>query len=244
MSRIDYYPHYSQPTSEELRAKAAKSAKRESGKGKRLEPVIVTAGGRKIVTTWWGQAWCDNLERYADYASRIDRGKRYVRNGSVIDLKIEKGQILARVQGSRATPYKTQVQIDPLPEDRVSSILEQCGQKLASMDMLISGEFPLEMKELFTAKDGLFPSPKEIHFSCSCPDWAYMCKHVAAVLYGVGVRLDENPLLFFELRGIDVNSFIDVTLAGKVETMLANADRPSDRIIDSSELDGLFGITV
>ena len=98
------------------------------------------------------------------------------------------------------------------------------------------------MQELFQGKDGLFPTPKEISFSCSCPDWALMCKHVAAVLYGVGVRLDEQPLLFFELRGIDAGRFIDVTLANRVEQMLANADCKSPRIISDADAGALFGV--
>ena len=113
---------------------------------------------------------------------------------------------------------------------------------MQNLEELMSGNFPLEMKELFQGQDGLFPTPKEISFSCSCPDWALMCKHVAASLYGVGVRLDEQPLLFFELRGIDVGKFIDVTLASKVDSMLANAEKPSSRIMDSDDVASLFGV--
>ena len=108
--------------------------------------------------------------------------------------------------------------------------------------MLLEGNFPQEMQELFQGKDGLFPSPREISFSCSCPDWALMCKHVAAALYDVGVRLDENPLLFFELRGINVDRFIDVALANKVEEMLANEGKPSSRSIKDEEAMKLFGV--
>lgn len=113
---------------------------------------------------------------------------------------------------------------------------------MENIEQLMSGNFPVEMQELFQGKDGFFPTPKEISFQCSCPDWALMCKHVSAVLYGVGVRLDEQPLLFFELRGIDVGRFIDVTLANKVEEMLANEGKPSDRIIDEADIRGLFGV--
>ena len=98
------------------------------------------------------------------------------------------------------------------------------------------------MKELFQSKEGLFPSAQEISFSCSCPDWAIMCKHVVATLYGIGARFDENPLLFFELRGIDVNRFIDVTLANKVEAMLANSAKVTDRVMGDEEITGLFGV--
>ena len=230
---------YSQPTAAELKKNCAASRKREEKKGKSLEPVKVT--GRQIVKSWWGKAWCENLERYADYESRMERGKRYIRTGAVLDLKIQKGKVLARVQGTRKTPYKIEIRISPLSEEKCQHIIEKCGRKLENLESLLAGNFPEEMQELFQGKDGLFPAPNEISFNCSCPDWALMCKHVAAALYGVGVRLDENPLLFFELRGIDVDRFIDVTLANKVEAMLANEGRPSERIIPEEDVSRLFG---
>ncbi len=234
------FPQYSQPNASELRKKAAESKKKEKAKGKVLEPVVIK--GRSIVNHWWGKAWCDNLERYADYESRLDRGKRYVRTGAVIDLKIQKGKLLARVQGTRKTPYKVEIRISPLSEERCQSIIQRCGRKLENLEALLAGDFPEEMQELFQGKDGLFPAPREISFNCSCPDWALLCKHVAAALYGVGVRLDENPLLFFELRGIEVGRFIDVTLANRVEAMLANAGNRSSRMMDDEEIEGMFGV--
>lgn len=236
----DSSTRYSQPTASEIRKKSAASRKKEQAKGKVLEPVSVQ--GRTIVKSWWGQAWCENLERYADYESRLDMGKRYIRTGAVIDLKIQKGKILARVQGTRKTPYKVEIRISPLSEEKCQSIISRCGKKIENLEELLAGNFPEEMKELFQGKDGLFPTPIEISFTCSCPDWALLCKHVAAALYGVGVRLDEQPLLFFELRGIDVGRFIDVTLANKVEAMLANAEKPSSRIMEEDEVKGLFGV--
>lgn len=232
--------YYSQPTTGELRKKSQASRKKEAKKGNVLEPVIVQ--GRTIAKSWWGKAWCSNLEQYADYESRLERGKRYVRTGAVLDLKIQKGKILARVQGTRKTPYKVEIRISPLSEEKCQGIIQKCGRKLENVEELMAGNFPEEMQELFQGKDGLFPTPKEISFNCSCPDWALMCKHVAAVLYGVGVRLDEQPLLFFELRGIDAGRFIDVTLANRVEQMLANADKKSPRILDDAEVKGLFGV--
>lgn len=240
MSRYWDIGTYSQPTTGELRKKVEVSRKKEAKKGNVLEPVIVQ--GRTIAKNWWGKAWCDNLEQYADFESRLDRGKRYVRTGAVLDLKIQKGKILARVQGTRKTPYKVEIRISPLSEEKCQHIIDKCGKKLENVEALMAGNFPEEMQELFQGKDGLFPTPREISFSCSCPDWALMCKHVAAALYGVGVRLDEQPLLFFELRGIDAGRFIDVTLANRVEQMLANADCISPRIMDDADVMGLFGV--
>ena len=236
--------YFSQPTETELKKNVQNTQKKAVKKGKELHPIIVT--GRAITKSWWGNAWCNNLERYADFESRIDRGRRYVRSGTVVDLQIEKGRVTARVQGSRRLPYKVEVRISPLSEEKFQRIIDRCTQKMANIEQFVNGSFPDEMKELFESRDGLFPEPKEIGFTCSCPDWALMCKHVAAALYGVGVRLDDDPLLFFELRGIDINRFIDVTLASKVDTMLENAllaETTSSRILSGGpDLTGLFGV--
>lgn len=234
--------YYTQPGSSQLKKNAAASKKKASKKGKILNPIIVQ--GRVIAKHWWGKAWCENLERYADYGNRIDRGKRYVRTGTVIDLNMEKGKITAKVQGSRKIPYKVEIRISPLSEEKCQKIMTKCNKKLGNIEALLTGNFPKEMQELFKEKDGLFPSPKEIGFHCSCPDWALMCKHVAAALYGVGVRLDEEPMLFFTLRGIDMESFIDVALENKVEQMLVNSeciDNKNSRILDEVSQKELFG---
>ena len=240
MSRYWEEGFYSQPTTSELKRKSEASRVSAEKKGKRLEPVVIQ--GRKIAKSWWGRAWCDNLERYADYESRLDRGKRYVKTGAVIDLSITKGRIQAKVQGSRKTPYKVEIRISPLSEERCQEILQKCGKRVETLEKLLAGDFPEELKELFTQRGGLFPSSREISFSCSCPDWALMCKHVAAVLYGIGARLDENPSLFFETRGIEMGRFIDVAIANRVERMLKNAGRTSGRTIDEGDIRGLFGI--
>ena len=240
MSRYWDDGFYSQPTTLELKRKLDASRKNAEKKGKVLEPVVIH--GRSVANSWWGQAWCANLERYADFESRLERGKRYVKTGAVIDLKMEKGRIRAKVQGSRKTPYKVEIRISPLSEERCQEIIRKCGQKVENLEKLLAGDFPVELKELFAERDGLFPSPREISFSCSCPDWALMCKHVAAVLYGIGARLDENPSLFFELRGIEVGRFVDVAIANRVELMLKNVGRKSARIIRDAETLELFGI--
>lgn len=231
---------YSQPAASELKRKSEASRKSAEKKGKTLEPVVIQ--GRTIARSWWGKAWCANLERYADYDSRLDRGRRYVKTGAVIDLKIDKGKLSARVQGSRKTPYKVEIRISPLSEERCQEIIAACGRKVETLEKLLTGDFPEELKELFAQKNGLFPAPREISFSCSCPDWALMCKHVAAALYGVGARLDEDPSLFFALRGIEMGRFIDVAIANRVELMLQNTARPSSRIIADGEIRELFGV--
>lgn len=232
--------YYEQPDLNMIRAKADASSEKARKKGKFYDPIIVE--GRNICTTWWGISWCENLERYADYENRIARGKSYVRNGSVIDLKIEPGKVTAKVQGRRATPYSITIKISRLQEEKIDAIMDRCGRKLESLEQLVSGTFPDDMKEIFMEKGGLFPSPMEISFDCTCPDWAMMCKHVAAVLYGIGVRFDRNPLLFFELRGIEIEKFIDTTIQNRVDTMLENVDNRTSRMMDDADLSALFGV--
>ncbi len=232
---------FAQPDTAQLKRNASYTLQKEKKNGKVMEPVRIH--GRKIVTSWWGQAWCDNLEKYADYESRLERGKRYVRTGAVVDLKIQKGKVMARVQGRRKAPYKIEIHISPLSEERCQYAIVACEEKIENLERLLNGDFPEELKELFLGEKGLFPSPKEIGFTCSCPDWALMCKHVAAVLYGIGARFDENPLLFFELRGIDVERFVDVALASHVDKMLEHADVRSERVIEDERWKELFGIS-
>ena len=232
---------YTQPSAAELRKKAKESLSAAKKRGRKYEPIVAKIKRGEICTSWWGHAWCNNLERYADYASRLDRGKGYVRSGAVVDLQIHDGHVSAKVQGRRKTPYNVDIRIGRLSEEVIQSIMDRCSLRIDSMEKLVSGEFPEELKDIFTEKGGLFPSPKEISFSCSCPDWAVMCKHVAAVMYGIGIRFDENPFYFFNLRGIDVERFINVALESRVEQMLENADSRSERIIDA-DLSELFGV--
>lgn len=242
MPRKSYWDqtYYPQPSEYEIRSNVAQTARKAAKKGQALHPVVLS--GRTIAKSWWGKAWCANLERYADFETRLPRGQRYVRSGAVVDLQIQKGRIQARVQGTRKTPYKVEIRISPLSQQRCDEIMDRCSTRVDSLENLLSGSFPESMKDIFLDEGGLFPAPKEISFSCSCPDWAVMCKHVAAALYGVGARLDEDPTLFFSLRGIDTGRFVDVVIANRIETMLANVDKPSDRIIRDSELTELFGV--
>jgi hypothetical protein len=165
-----------------------------------ISPVAVE--GRKIARTFWGEAWCDKLERYSDYANRLPRGRTCVRNGSVVDLQVEPGRVTAIVSGS--TMYDVRVTVGPVPRSRWSAICKDWSSAIDSLVELLQGRFSKGvMTRLCEEKTGLFPSPKDIVFTCSCPDWASMCKHVAAVLYGIGARLDRQPQLLFKLRNVD-----------------------------------------
>ena len=183
------------------------------------------------------------MESYADYDSRIGRGRAYVKSGAVLDLSIAPGEVRAMVQGSQAKPYNIVVRIDPLDRNTWSSITQRCSRKISNLEELASGRFPVELMELFTSKgDGLFPSPKEIKFQCSCPDWAYMCKHVAAVLYGIGARFDEDPMLFFKLRDIDFSELLKKSVEDKMTSMLKNAGTRTARTMVDADTYELFGL--
>ncbi len=224
----------------EKQTKAAK--KLEQLKKKRdVRPIILQ--GSAIARTWWGKSWNQNLERYADYSNRIGRGRSYVRHGAVLDLQIGNGEIRALVQGSKSKPYEILIKIGKLSKNTWEHISSSCAGMLDSVSELLAGDFPQELGELFLQRDaGLFPAPKEIVFECSCPDWASMCKHVAATLYGVGARLDEDATLFFTLRGVDTADLISRTVSNKAESLLEKAAKKSSRIINDADLSALFGI--
>ena len=160
-----------------------------------------------------------------------------------MDLKITRGKVAAKVQGSRVKPYDVEISIDALDSKKWEQVTELCNHRIDSLEQLIEGKFPKELEVLFTDKKyGMFPSPKEIHFACSCPDWAYMCKHVAAALYGIGARLDNNPMLFFALRDIDGQMLIRKSMERKLESMLKNAGKKSKREIAAKDISDIFGL--
>lgn len=225
----------------EKKAKADRQIAKLRKKNPNLAPILIE--GRTIAATWWGKAWNQNLESYADYANRISRGKSYVRNHAVLDLQIQPGEVDALVQGSTSKPYHVEISIDKLDKKRWKNMTQLCNRRIASLEELIAGKFPRELAELFTDHSyGLFPSPKEIHFACSCPDYAYMCKHVAAALYGIGARLDGDPLLLFTLRGVSTDDLIRRSAESRLNAMLKNSGKKTDRVIAADEIEGIFGI--
>lgn len=233
------YPRY--VSVGEKKANAVKQIAKLRKKNINLKPITVQ--GNKLAKTWWGNAWNKNLESYADYSNRIARGRSYVKNGFVLDLQIEKGLVNALVMGTGSKPYSITVIIEPLKTSRWDTIVKACGNKIGSIEELAEGKFPKELESIFSLKgEGLFPSPNEIKFSCSCPDYAYMCKHVAAVLYGIGTRFDEDPVLFFTLRGIDVEKLLKKSVEEKMKSMLKNSDKKTGRVLEDVDVGKLFGV--
>jgi len=239
-----YYDDYGFPryvSVAEKQARARRKLEQLKKKHPDIRPVLIE--GNALVRTWWGKAWNGNLGKYADYANRIGRGRSYVRHGAVLDLQIGPGKVEALVQGSRGSPYTITIKIKPIGEPVWKQIKTACEGQLASLQELLEGRFPKGLAELFTAKGrGLFPAPQEIDFHCSCPDWAYMCKHVAAVLYGIGTRLDEDPGLFFVLRKVKMEDLITQAVRDKSERLLKQAKKKTSRVIDDADLGEVFGI--
>jgi uncharacterized Zn finger protein len=182
------------------RNQAAREAARASERGEPFDPVHIE--GRRIATTAWGRAWCDHIEGFGDYASRLPRGRTYVRNGSVLHLDIRPGEILSRVMGSEL--YEQRIEIEPCRPSVWTRVRRRCAGGIGSLIELLEGRISSEVMAAMTAeKDGLLPDLKQVRMACSCPDWASLCKHLASVLYGLGARLDDRPELLFVLRGVD-----------------------------------------
>jgi uncharacterized Zn finger protein len=220
----------------ERRRKALREMEKRKKQGHAVSPVSVA--GRTIATTFWGKAWCENLEGYSDYANRLPRGRTYVRNGSVVDLQIAPGTIQALVSGSAL--YKVSLKVAPVAKAHWKSICNDCGGTIDSLVELLQGRLSKGvMERICRQKQGLFPSPAEIQLSCSCPDWADMCKHVAAVLYGIGARFDHQPELLFRLRGVDELELL--ASAGKAAPLGKEAPA-ADKRLGGEDLSAMFGL--
>ncbi len=216
------------------RLQALKEVEKLKKKGRLVSPIAIE--GLKIARSFWGKAWCDNLERYSDFENRLPRGRTYVRNGSVVDLQIERGKVEALVSGSEM--YRVKIDISVAAPARWTAICRDCAGSVGSLVELLRGKLSKNvMERVCREADGLFPAPGEIEMSCSCPDWADMCKHVAATLYGVGARLDSDPDVLFTLRG--VNRAELVSTVGADLTLSAGT---SERVLVDDDVAALFGL--
>ncbi len=220
----------------ERRNKAEKAAAKAKKAGAALTPIAPYRGA--IAKTFWGQAWGDNLVRYSDYGNRLPRGRTYVRNGSVIDLQITAGEVRAQVMGSSL--YSVTVTVTTVPEKQWQTICTDCSGSIDSLVELLQGKLSnAVMERICKPGTGLFPAPKEITFNCSCPDWASMCKHVAAVLYGVGARLDQQPEVLFSLRRVEAKDLVNHAGAGLPQSRKRPA---TGKVLDNALLADVFGI--
>lgn len=205
-------------------------------RGEKFEVLPAPTGQKKLCITFWGQAWCRNLDSYQVYESRLPRGRSYLRQGNVYNLEIEAGQLSAVVAGSEL--YDTSIRIQPLPKKQWKQIVELGSGQVGSMLDLLAGKLGDGLMRLLTdPEDGLFPKPKEIRFDCSCPDHADMCKHVSAVLYGVGVMLDTKPELLFILRGVDQAELLSSASSATITDLSADSGD-----LAGADLSAIFGI--
>ena len=222
----------------ERRARSRLAATKLEKKGRKLDPVRLE--GSKIAASFWGKAWCKNLEGYSDFANRLPRGRSYLRNGAVLDLRIAEGRIDALVAGSSV--YKVTLEIDKLSRPRFVSLVSRCKGRIDSVVELLRGELP---EALITAMvdpiGGLFPEPKQMRFRCSCPDSAALCKHIAAVMYGVGARFDKQPETFFTLRSVKLEELVAKSAAAVATPKRRKAGGPSPRK-GRAGLEQIFGI--
>ncbi len=231
MSYYDYWKpyvsvHQRQKTAQSYAAKLAKE-------GEPCRPITVV--GRKIAHTFWGRSWCENLGKYSDFENRLPRGRRYVCNGSVFDLRISAGKIVALVSGSDI--YSISIAIKPAKKKLWEQLKGRCAGQISSLVELLGGKLSDGVMRVMTDPEGgLFPTPDEMEFECSCPDYAYMCKHVAAALYGVGARLDVHPHLLFELRQVDHSELL--AQSGRL-AVAAESDAPA---MTAAALSEVFGI--
>lgn len=222
----------------ERKARLQREIAKRKKKGEPFEPLIAPQGSSKLSKTFWGQAWCKNLEAYQQYESRLPRGRSYLRQGNVYNLTIEPGKLSAVIAGSEL--YDAQITIQPLSKAHWQDIVSACSGQVNSMLDLLAGKLGDGMMQVLTDQErGLFPKPKEIRFDCSCPDFADMCKHISAVLYGVGVLLDTKPELLFTLRGVDQAELLS---HASHATMTGIGDGSTAGDLAGTDLSALFGI--
>ncbi len=204
-------------------------------RGEAIDPVVVEDA--RITHTFWGKAWCTHLESYSDYATRLPRGRSYLRQGAVIHLALTPARIDALVQGSEL--YTVTIDVVPLAKPRWDSLVRACSGRIESTVALLQGKLSDAVMRIVTDREtGLFPAPSEIALACTCPDHAVMCKHVAATLYGIGARLDDRPELLFVLRAVDAIDLIGAAMP----TIGASRKRATG--LARGELSEVFGIAI
>lgn len=226
---------------EKARVQRELDRRRAAGESLRAE---VPAHTRSLSTTFWGQAWNRNLMACSDYESRMPHGRSYFRSGKVLDLDICQGLITATVAGTRI--YSARIAIAPLPRETWNRLKSRCQGKIGGLMELLSGSLSDEvMREVTDPEHGLFPAPRDIKLSCTCPDFAGLCKHLAATLYAVGSRLDAAPALLFTLRGTDPEELLTGSAKEAVAALTSDADTADGArtaALEGLDLTEMFGI--
>jgi uncharacterized Zn finger protein len=163
-----------------------------------------------IGDTWWSQRFIELLESFG-VGSRLQRGRNYARRGQVVELEVEPGVVIAKVQGSRYTAYRVRIRAKTLSEQQWRRVEKAMGSQALPLAKLLAGEMPHDIEDLFAScRLTLFPrSTAELKASCTCPDWANPCKHIAAAYYILAEQFDEDPFLIFAWRGRDKDELLE-----------------------------------
>lgn len=180
--------------------------------------------------TWWGQRWIAALETLGRaYANRLPRGRTYARNGSVTDLTVAPGVVTARVHGSRRTPYRVSLRIPTFTDPQWTAATHALARQLRHAAALLDNRMPEDIDKTLDAVGlSLFPTARELGTTCSCPDEANPCKHVAAVHYTLAHTFDADPFLLPALRGRDRTTLLSAIRAARTGSAEPLPDGPSD----------------
>ncbi|NNE94088.1 MAG: hypothetical protein HKN23_20770 [Verrucomicrobiales bacterium] len=234
---------FSNESKEEIAERIAEEIELRRERGEPFESINTEVKRGHPCTTFWGKAWCENIETYVDFETRLPRGRSYLRAGNVYDLEINEGEIFAYVTGSEI--YEVFILINSLPGPRWDTLKEKVAGKVTNLVDLLTGKLgPGVLSAITDPEEGLFPEPGKIRVDCSCPDYAGLCKHAAAVLYAVGVKLDAEPELFFKLRKVDHRELIAAASeAAATAGDLTTADESAE-VLAAEDLSELFGIEI
>jgi uncharacterized Zn finger protein/superfamily II DNA or RNA helicase len=169
---------------------------------KRPAPKAAAGATRKSYgTTWWGKQWLQALENI-DYSNRLPRGRTYANKGLVQNLHIQGNAITAQVQGSMPKPYKISLTVPVFDAKAQENLLRIVTENPLFLSKLLNRELPPELNEA-CHKQGIHIFPRrwdDLKGTCSCPDYAVPCKHLAAALYIVANEIDKNPFVVFDLH--------------------------------------------
>jgi uncharacterized Zn finger protein len=190
----------------------------------------------KFVKNWWADRWIGALTRLMD-SKRLSRGRSYARRGQVLDIDLGAGRVTARVQGSRRTPYKVNIQLQPLSDDHWNRVFDALAEQALFAAQLLNGEMPPDIEQVFESVNvPLFPASRgDLKTDCTCPDWANPCKHVAAVYYLLGERFDQDPFLLFELRGRTEKEVAAALRERRAQAAGALEEAPAPYLVDALE---------
>lgn len=197
-------------------------------------PVRAVSRRGDIGQEWWGRQWVESVEKM-NSDGRLQRGKRYARNGSVTVLEISHGIVYAEVQGSSSRPYRVSINLKQLSDEQWQEALKALSEQVIYVAKLLAGEMPEDIEGVFQNIGlSLFPrNRRDIDFVCSCPDWGDPCKHAAAVYFLVAEQLDNDPFILFHIRGRKRESIlkslrpydVDETETEITETFMLDVDK-------------------